>query len=162
MTRYSIIAAVADNGIIGRDGGLPWRLPADLAHFKRLTLGHHLILGRRTWDELGGPLPGRIMVVISRDPELRLKNAVVVRSLDAALAAARADDEPFVAGGAQIYTRAIPGAWQMYLTRVHADVDGDTVFPGVDWSAWRLAESEHREADDRNRYSMTFERWVRV
>lgn len=160
--RYSIIAAVADNGIIGRDGGLPWRLPADLAHFKNLTLGHHLILGRRTWQELGGPLPGRIMVVISRDPELRLKNAVVVRSLDAALEAARADDEPFVAGGAQIYARAIPGAFQMYLTRVHAEVDGDTVFPQVDWSAWRLAESEHREADDRNAHPMTFERWVRV
>jgi dihydrofolate reductase len=159
--RYSIIAAVADNGVIGRDGGLPWRLPADLKHFKRLTLGHHLIIGRRTWDELGAPLPGRIMVVISRQSDLALKNAVVVRSLDDALTAARADDEPFVGGGAEIYRQAIPAASVMYLTRVHAEVEGDTVFPEVDWSPWRLVESERHEADEKHAHAMTFERWVR-
>jgi dihydrofolate reductase len=160
--RYSIIAAVADNGVIGRDGGLPWRLPADLRHFKRLTLGHHLIIGRRTWDELGAPLPGRIMVVISRRSDLVLKNAVVAPSFEKALAVARSDDEPFVGGGAEIYRQAIPGATTMYLTRVHAAVDGDTVFPEVDWTAWRLAESEQHAADERHVHAMTFERWVRA
>lgn len=159
----SIIAAVADNGVIGIDGGLPWRLPADLAHFKRLTMGHHLIIGRRTWDELGVPLPGRTMVVVTRDPAFAAEGVLVAGSLEAALELARSDDEPFIGGGAQIYRLAFERrlADTLYLTRVHAEPAGDTWFPDFDRSEWRLEESRERPSDERNPHALTFEVWRR-
>jgi len=154
----SLIVAVSDNGVIGRDGGLPWRLPRDLRHFKRTTMGHHLIVGRRTWEEVGMPLPGRTMVVVTRDPSFRAAGATVVHSLDAALAAARGDDEPFIGGGAHIYREALARALvdRLYLTRVHAAVEGDTFFPELDLASWRLVSEEHHPADEKNEHALSF------
>ncbi len=158
MSTVSIIVAAAANGVIGRDGGLPWRLPADLGHFKRTTMGHHLVVGRRTWEEVGRPLPGRTMVVVTRDPALRIPEVVVVNSLQEAVAVAvgAGDDEVFVAGGGEIYRQAMALADRVYLTRIHADVEGDTTFPELDGEAWRLVSREDHEADERNPYPYSF------
>lgn len=158
----AMIVAVADNGVIGRGGGLPWRLSADLRRFKRLTMGHHLIVGRRTWDELGRPLPGRTLVVLTRDPTFRASGATVVHTLDEALAVAAGDDEPFVGGGAEIYRLAMPRVARLYLTRVRTSAAGDTVLDPLDLSGWRLVERTHQPADDRNQHPCDFETWERA
>lgn len=154
----SLIVAVSSNGVIGRAGGLPWHLPRDLRHFKSTTMGHHLIIGRRTWQELGRPLPGRTMVVVSRDPAFEAPGATVVGSLAQALSVARADDEPFIGGGAHIYDAALEGDLldRMYMTRVHADVAGDTFFPEVDFDRWQLISEEHHPADEKNEFALSF------
>jgi dihydrofolate reductase len=152
----SLIAAVSTNGVIGRDGDLPWRMPTDLKRFKRLTMGHHLVVGRKTWDEVGKPLPGRIMVVVTRDPDFALDDVIVVHCLADALEAASEDDEIFVAGGGEIYRQALPLADRMYLTRIHAMIDGDTTFPEFDESAWILVEREDHLADEKNPYPFSF------
>jgi dihydrofolate reductase len=154
--RISIIAAVAANGVIGRDNDLPWRLPADLRRFKRLTMGHHLIMGRRTFESIGRPLPGRTTVVLSRRPDPPHPDVLLARGLEEALQMAAADDEVFVAGGAEIYALALPRADRVYLTRLHREFDGDARFPPFDEAAWELLEREDHEADERNRYPHTF------
>jgi dihydrofolate reductase len=158
--RLSLIAAMAEGGVIGRGGGLPWHLPADLARFKRLTMGHHLIVGRRTWESIGRALPGRRMVVVSRAPERLGLPAEVggARTLDEAVEVARAagDEEAFVGGGAGLFREALPRADRLYLTRVHAAVEGDTFFPPLDLDGWREVEREERAADERNAYPTTF------
>jgi dihydrofolate reductase len=132
--RLSIIAAVADNGVIGRDNALPWRLSADLRRFKVLTLGHHLLMGRKTFESIGSVLPGRTTVVISRGRPALPPGVLLAHSIDEAVAMARAsgDFEAFVAGGAEIYELALPVADRLYLTRVHTITDGDIRFPS--WS----------------------------
>lgn len=157
----AMIVAVADNGVIGRDGGLPWRLAADLKRFKRLTMGHHLIVGRRTWEEIGQPLPGRTIVVITRAAIYQARGAAVVGSLDEALAVAATDDEPFVAGGAEIYRLALPRVERLYLTRVLACPEGDTVLDPLDLSDWQLVSRDRQPADERNQYPCDFEIWDR-
>jgi dihydrofolate reductase len=148
----SIIAAVAANGVIGRDGDLPWRLPADLRFFKHVTMGHHLIMGRKTWDSIGRPLPGRTLVVLTRNPALALPGVRVVHDLPAALAVARAagDREAFVIGGADVFARALPLADRLYLTRVHAAVEGDVGFPAFDDRAWVEVAREDHAADEQH------------
>jgi dihydrofolate reductase len=156
--RVSLIAAVAGNGVIGREGGLPWHLPADLARFQKLTLGHHLIVGRRTWESIGRPLSGRRMVVVS-ERGLGLPDEVALaHSLEEALAlAARAgEDEVFVGGGARLYREALPLADRLYLTRVSAEVAGDVTFPELEPSAWRVVAREDHPADDRHAYPFAF------
>ena len=154
----SLIVAVSDNGVIGRDGGLPWRLSADLRHFKKTTMGHHLIIGRRTWDEVGKPLPGRTMVVVTRSRRFSPEGVHVVHSLEEALDIARDDDEPFIGGGAHIYRMALENNLvdRLYLTRVHAEVDGDTRFPDFDLDKWELVFEEHHEGDEKNEHSYSF------
>jgi dihydrofolate reductase len=153
----SIIAAVSDNGVIGRDGGLPWRLPADLKRFKRLTSGHHMIMGRRTWESIGRrPLPGRPTIVVSRDPGFAAEGAQVARSIGQALELAGAVAEVFIAGGEAIYREALEVADRLYLTRVHAVVEGDTFFPELDESGWRVVAEEHHPPDEKNAYAHTF------
>lgn len=139
-----LIAAVARNGVIGRDGALPWRLPADMAHFRTLTQGCPVIMGRRTWDSLPArfrPLPGRTNIVVTRDPRWQADGANVVASLDAALTlgrrAARQGQRIFVIGGAQLYRQALPLADQLELTELHADADGDVHFPPLDRRRFR-------------------------
>jgi dihydrofolate reductase len=156
--RVSLIVAVSENGVIGRDGGLPWRLPRDLRHFKSTTMGHHLIVGRRTWDEVGMPLPGRTMVVVTRSRRLIAEGATVVHSLEDALEAARGDDEPFIGGGAYIYRMALARDLvdRLYITRVHAEVEGDTFFPEVDFEDWGLVSEEHHPADEKNEHACSF------
>jgi len=161
--RLSIIVATAENGVIGRDGKLPWHLSDDLRHFKELTMGHTVIMGRRTWESIGRPLPGRQMVVVSRQPDYEAAGCQVVSDLDDALAIAEQidDDEAFVIGGAQIYQLALPRADRLYLTRVHADVGGDVRFPEIDPAEWKLLESQRHEADDKNDYPFSMERYER-
>ena len=122
----SLIVAVAQNGVIGRDNALPWHLPEDLRRFKSLTMGHHLIMGRRTFESLGRLLPGRTSVVVTRDLGFVVPGAVVVHSLPEALEAAREDPEPFLIGGASLFVEALPHVDKIYLTRVLQDCDGDT------------------------------------
>ncbi|MEM7481001.1 MAG: dihydrofolate reductase [Acidobacteriota bacterium] len=155
---FSILVATAENGVIGRDGDLPWRLPADLERFKALTMGHHLIMGRKTWDSIGRPLPGRTSVVVSRTSPQLPEEVVVVNSVDRALKVARraGDEEPFVVGGAEIYRQVMDSASRLYLTRVHAEVEGDTFFPELDESEWRLVERLEHPADVRNEYPFSF------
>jgi dihydrofolate reductase len=160
----SLIVAVSENGVIGRDGGLPWRLSQDLRRFKQLTMGHHLVIGRRTWEEVGTPLPGRTMVVVTRDRRFVAQGVLVAHSLDEALELARDDDEPFIGGGAEIYRMALERSLvdRLYITRVHADIEGDTVFPEIDLEAWRLISREDHEADDKNQYPFSFLVYNRV
>jgi dihydrofolate reductase len=156
--RVSIIAAQAENGIIGRAGQLPWRLKADLQRFKKLTMGHTVIMGRKTWESIGRPLPGRRMIVVSRQLGYQAEGVEVVTNLDDALALAQAagEEEAFVIGGAEIYRLALPKAERLYITLVLAEVAGDTTFPEVDWETWARIESESHDADSDNEYPTLF------
>jgi len=156
--RLSIIVAVADNGVIGRDGDLPWRLSADLKRFKALTMGHHLLLGRKTFDSIGAVLPGRTMVVISRGRPSLPTGVLLASSLGEAVELARAhgDDEVFIAGGAEIYAQALAVADRLYLTRVHARIEGDTYFPVWQEGHWKEISREDHSADDRNAHPYSF------
>lgn len=166
--RISIIAAVAENGVIGRNGKLPWHLSDDLRRFKRLTMGHTILMGRRTWESIGRPLPGRRTIVVSRQPQYRVgadaDNIEIATSLDDALriAAAAGDDEVFIVGGAELYRESLTRVDRLYLTRVHAAVEGDAYFPVVDWGKWRLVESGVHDANDRNDYPYSFEVYERL
>lgn len=142
MTRLVLIAAVARNGVIGKDGRMPWHLAADLQHFKRLTMGHPILMGRRTWDSLGRPLPGRRNIVISRDPGWHAQGAEHAASLPAALALVAADAQAFVIGGAQLYAQALPLADELRLTEIDRDFPGDTRFPHWDRAAFVETERQ--------------------
>jgi dihydrofolate reductase len=154
----SIVAAVAANGVIGRDNAVPWRLSTDLKRLKSLTMGHHIIMGRKTFESLPQPLPGRTNIVITRDPAYRPPDGVLVaETVDRALDLARDDAEVFILGGAQIYAQSLHRADRMYITEVHADVEGDTTFPEFDQVVeWRLADREDYEADAKNEYPFSF------
>ena len=156
--RVSLIAAVARSGVIGRAGKLPWHLPADLRQFKALTLGHHVIMGRRTWESIGKPLPGRTNVVVSRRADLRLAGVTVAHDLDRALELARAagDEEAFVIGGEEVYAAALPRADRIYLTAIEADVAGDARFPEIDRREWVEVSRECHAADERHAYAFAF------
>jgi dihydrofolate reductase len=162
--RLSIIVAVAENGVIGRGGELPWRLSADLRRFKRLTMGHAVIMGRKTWESIGRPLPGRRMIVVTRQARYHAEGVETTASLPAACGLAAIDhaNEAFIIGGAEIYREALPLADRLYLTRVHATVEGDKFFPAYDAGHWRLTSAEHVPADDKNEYATTFETYDRV
>jgi len=134
--RLTLIVARARNGVIGRDGTLPWRLPEDLAHFKRTTMGHPIVMGRRTWTSIGRALPGRRSIVVSRDPSFSAPGAEVVPSLDAALDAARGVEEIFVIGGAGLFAEAALRAQRLLVTHLDADFEGDTFFPQPDPHQW--------------------------
>ena len=152
----SLIVAMARNGVIGRDNALPWRLSEDLRRFKAATLGKPILMGRKTFESIGHALPGRTNLVLTRDPGWTAPGAVVVHSLEAALAAAAGAAELVVIGGAQIYRLVMPFARRMYLTHVHADVPGDTYFPDFDPTQWLDVECIERAADERNTYPVTF------
>ena len=161
----SIIAAVSENNIIGRGGQLPWRLSSDLRRFKQLTLGHAIIMGKKTWESIGRPLPGRTSIVISRQADWRPADALVARNIEEALLAAsrvHPGQEAFVIGGAAIYGLALSRADRLYLTRVHALVEGDVEFPHVDWEAWQLTEASYHQADEPNDFAFTFQVWQRL
>lgn len=161
----SLIVAVSENGVIGRGGGLPWRLSADLKRFKQITMGHSIIMGRRTWESIGRPLPGRRTIVVSRQAGYQPNPDVqVAQSLDAAieLAASMGEIEAFVIGGGELYREALAHADRLYLTRIAAQVEGDTTFPDVDWDGWRLTASEDCAADDKNEHACKFQVYERV
>lgn len=157
----SLIAAMAENRVIGRDNGLPWRLPRDMRRFKRLTTGHAVVMGRRTFETLPAPLPDRRNVVLTRDRSYRRTGVAVVHTLEAALAAAAGSDEVFVAGGADVYCLALPVAERIHLTVVHASLPGDTYFPEFSMEQWRLTEDLRFEADKRHAFAHSFRRYER-
>lgn len=160
--RVSLIAAMAENRVIGVDNALPWRLPADLKHFRQLTSGHHVILGRRNYESIGKPLPDRSNIVITRNPGYRAPGCLVVHSLEEAFAAAQNDAEIFVIGGAEIYRQALARADRLYLTRVHAHINGDTFFPEFDNTEWEEMSREAHSADEKNPHAYTFFIYDRV
>lgn len=157
----SLIVAVAENQVIGREGQLPWRLSADLRRFKRLTMGHRIVMGRKTYESIGRALPGRTSIVLTRQADFQAAEGVLVAdSLEAALREA-GDDEVFVIGGAGVYRESLPRATRVYLTRVHADVEGDTFFPRLDPQTWRLVEQHPHPADEKNDFAHTFQVYER-
>jgi len=159
--RISVIVAAAENNVIGSEGELPWHISADLRRFKRTTIGHAIVMGRRTWDSIGGkPLPGRVNIVMTRDQEFQADGAVVVHDLDQALAACPEVEELFIAGGGEIYRLAMPLAQRVYLTRVHLEVEGDAQFVPLDQS-WRLNWEEAHEAEKEGGPAFTFQIWDR-
>lgn len=155
--KRALIAALSENRVIGIENRLPWRLPSDLQRFKRLTMGHHIIMGRKTFESIGRPLPGRTTVVISRGA-FSAPNVVTAASLEAAFAVAAADDQPFICGGADVYRQAIDIADILYLTVIEKEVIGDAMFPEFDIGKWSLSASE-RGCD--NGLDWRFETWAR-
>ena len=152
----SLLVAMSENRVIGRDGDLPWRLSADLKRFKRLTRGHTVIMGRKTRESIPGTLPKRRKIVLSRDPGYQAPGAEVAASLEHALALAAGEEEVFVIGGARVFAEALPRAERLYLTLVHAEVAGDVFFPEVEADDWRLVSEERHAADERHAYPFSF------
>ena len=152
----SIIVAAAENGVIGSDNRLPWHLPDDLQRFKALSLGKPIVMGRRTFDSIGRPLPGRTNIVISRQRGLAIEGTQVVHSLDEALSAAGAVPELVVIGGAEIFRQVLPRTNTIHLTRVQARVAGDIFFPELDSAQWQESAVEHHAADERHQYAFSF------
>ena len=153
----SLIAAVSTNRVIGNEQELPWRLLADLKHFKRLTMNHHLIMGRRTFESIGKhPLPNREIIVLTRQKRARYRRVKLASSLSEAAELASKDSEIFIAGGSAVYAEALAIADRLYLTWVHTEVEGDRFFPRLAPGAWSLRKKEHRARDPKNRYDMTF------
>ena len=152
MTRIYLVAAVAANGIIGANGRLPWHLPEDLQHFKRVTLGHPVVMGRKTWESLKGPLPGRENIVITRQAGYQAAGAAVASSLDAALALCAGEAVVCVIGGEQIFAEALPLAAGLIITEIKRDFAGDARFPGYDRSLWREKQREAHTAANGMRF----------
>lgn len=138
MTNLAMIVAASTNDVIGVDGDLPWHISADLKRFKSLTMGHHLIMGRKTFDSIGRCLPGRTTIIVTRQADYAFDGAKVAHSIESAIAIAAGDELPFVVGGAEIYALAMPLVSEIYLTRVHQTIAGDTFLPPINWSQWKL------------------------
>ncbi|MBM4002607.1 MAG: dihydrofolate reductase [Planctomycetes bacterium] len=154
--RLSMIVAMDRGRLIGREGGLPWRLSADLRRFKQLTMGHHLIMGRATFESIGRVLPGRTTIVLSRSPDYRSAGVLIAPGLDQALRLCQGDSEVFVVGGGQIYAEAMSRVDRIYLTIVDAELAGDTWFPTLECARWQMVLDERHAADEKNEYPHTF------
>jgi dihydrofolate reductase len=154
----TLVVAAADNGVIGRDNALPWHLPDDLKRFKGITLGKPVVMGRKTFESIGKPLPGRQNIVVTRDPNYRRDAVDVVHDVAGALGAAGAVAELMVIGGAAIFRQFLPRANRVHLTRVHADVPGDVFWAPLD-DSWTLVGTERHAADERHAYAMSFQVW---
>ncbi|PJG57708.1 type 3 dihydrofolate reductase [Aeromonas cavernicola] len=161
--KISMIAAMAHNRVIGKDNQMPWHLPADLAHFKRVTLGKPVLMGRKTFESIGRPLPGRRNLVISRNPSYQAEGIEVVGSVEAALAllAGGAVEELMVIGGGHLYSEMLPRANYLYLTQIDLAAEGDTCFPAFDDGQWQRITSEAHPADEKNPHPYCFETWQR-
>ena len=160
----SIIVAMDETRGIGVEGRLPWHLPADLKRFKSLTMGHHLIMGRKTFASIGRPLPGRTTIIVTRDQSFQPEGCLVAHSLETALEFARLDleDDVFVIGGAEIFVQAIELADRIYLTQVHSSLPADVYFPEFAAADWQETDSEYHPADEKNRYPFTYKTLARV
>lgn len=154
----SLLVAMDEKRGIGKDGKLPWRLSSDLKRFRELTMGHHIIVGRKTFESIGKPLPGRRTIVVTRNAELQPEGCQVAASMEAAIETARmnGETEAFVIGGADIYAQALDSADRVYLTQVHAVVDADTFFPELNADQWTENDADHYPADDKNQHAFTF------
>ncbi len=160
----SLVVAAATNNAIGKDGKMPWHLPNDMKHFKNTTWGMPVVMGRKTFESLGKPLPGRKNIVISRQPGWKAEGAVVVSSIEDALFLVKETDakEAMVIGGGEIYKTLFEKAKRIYLTRVEAEPEADTYFPAIHPSQWRLVSQKDHEADEKNAYNHSFQVWERV
>jgi dihydrofolate reductase len=150
------IVAMSENHVIGLNNKLPWHLPADLAHFKNITMGKPVLMGRRTYESIGRPLPGRCNIIITRDPCFDAPGCVVADSIDSALKSADYADEVFVIGGALLYQQLLPQVERLYMTLIHHEMEGDTFFPELDKREWRECQREFHEADELNVYPYSF------
>lgn len=157
----SIIAAVADNNVIGGNNKLLWHLPADLKRFKQLTLGHPVIMGRKTFESIGKPLPGRENVVITRNPDFKAEGITIVRSLDEVLKKFSGQDV-FIIGGAEIYAQSMSLADKIFLTRIYQLFEGDSFFPAIDERIWKVKREEMHEPDEKNPYRYAFIDYERI
>lgn len=161
MTALAIIVAVAENRVIGRDNALPWHLPEDLRHFKRVTMGKPIVMGRRTFESIGKPLPGRTNIVVTRNLAFQAPGAEVVSSVAEAITLARHTAgrdgvaEAVVIGGAEIYAAVLPQADRLYVTEVHARVEGDAKLPSIDWTQWREVSREYHAAESGQRHAFS-------
>ena len=155
----TLVVAVADSGVIGRDNALPWHLPDDLKHFKRITLGKPVVMGRKTFESIGKPLPGRHNIVVTRDANYRREGVTVVHSVDGALRAAEGAEEVMVIGGSDLFRLFMWTARRVHLTRVRGDIAGDVHWTPLDETEWRRSAAEEHAADERHAYAMTFEVW---
>lgn len=157
----TIIAAVASNNALGKDNQLIWHLPADLKRFKKVTLGHHIIMGRKTFESLGKPLPKRTTIIITRNKEYKQQGCIVVNSLEQAIEAAKTDENPYILGGAEIYKQAIKIADKLDLTLVDQSFEADAFFPEIDTTIWKEATREDFKADENNNYNFSFISYLR-
>ena len=154
----SIIVAVTENNIIGWNNEMPWHLPADLKYFRQKTTGHYIVMGRKTFESIGGgkPLPNRTSIIITSQSDYKAEGCLIAHSFDEALAMAEGQDELFIIGGKQIYDQALTLANKMYLTRIHTSIDGDTSFPNYDYAQWEMTSYKEHPADEKNAYAMSF------
>jgi dihydrofolate reductase len=158
--RLTLIVARARNGVIGKDNAMPWKIPGEQAYFKRVTMGHPIIMGRKTWESIGRPLPGRRSLVVTRNPGFVAAGAEVVTSLDAALAACAEAAEAFVIGGAELYRLALPRADRLLVTEIDHDFDGDTTFPAPDSVRWREVARDHHAPTEERPFAVDYVDYV--
>lgn len=161
--KLSIIVAISENNVIGKDNGLLWRLSGDMQFFKKTTTGHHIIMGRKTFDSLGKRLlPNRTSVVITRNNDYEMpEGGILAHSVDEAVAKIQNETEAFIIGGEQIYKASLPLVDTLYVTRVHHSFEGDAFFPEIDLMQWELVSEEHHFADEKNEYDYSFQTFVR-
>ena len=160
--KLALIVAASENNVIGINDDLPWRLSADLKRFKALTMGHAIIMGRKTFDSIGRLLPGRQTVIITRNPDFKFEGATVVHSIEAAIEACSDDEIAFLTGGAEIYRLGLPLVDELYLTRVHTEIEGDTVLPAIDWEQFELIETETFKADEKNEFDFSLSHYRKL
>lgn len=160
----SAIVAISSNNVIGKDNELPWYLPADLKYFKKTTLGHPVIMGRKSYESIGRPLPKRTNIIMTRDPYYISSNILVTHSMEEAISLAEGmdNDEVFIIGGAMIYKSSLPYLSRMYITEVHTDIEGDTFFPEWSQEEWRLVSEDHHAADEKNEFDYAFKIYERI
>lgn len=161
-TKITLIVAAAENNAIGKDNQMPWHLPNDFKYFKRSTLGHSVIMGRKTFESIGRPLPDRRNIILTRDQNYINPDIDVANSIDEVLTYCRDEREIFIIGGANIYRQTLALAHRVLLTRVHTVVDGDAFFPELPPTEWELTSSEHHQKDEKHAFDYTFEVWERV
>ncbi|HLU80567.1 MAG TPA: dihydrofolate reductase [Flavobacteriaceae bacterium] len=157
----TMIAAAAENNALGKDKDLVWHLPDDFKRFKKITTGHHIIMGRKTFESFPKPLPNRTHVVITRQKNYEKEGCIVVHNIEEALAISQKDEETFIIGGGEIYRLALPYADKIELTRVHHSFEADAFFPEVDWDKWKLMDEEFHDKDENHRYAFTYQTWIR-
>ncbi|RWU04870.1 dihydrofolate reductase [Pedobacter chitinilyticus] len=162
MNQISIVVAISENNAIGKDNQLLWHLPSDLKHFKNITTGHTIIMGRKTYDSIGKPLPNRRNIIITRQKDLNLEGVEVVNSLEEALSLSKDEEEVFIIGGAEIYKQAVAVSHRIYLTRVHQEFEADAFFPELDHETWREIEKVDHLPDEKNKFAYTFSTLERV
>ncbi len=160
----SAIVAIAENNVMGKDNDIPWYLPADLKYFKKTTLGHHIIMGRKTYQSIGNPLPKRTNIIITRNPFFIASGCISTNSIEQALSVAleNGEEEAFIIGGAEIYKLSIPYLDKLYITKVDLNIKGDTFFPEIDFSNWNLISEEPHEKNGKNEFDYTFKVYHKI